>query len=59
MKRTKRPFFHYLLEYNNHFKENDVIYRRMAAQFGLSTGVPSGFFIVFVKPHRSPRKLTL
>ena len=55
MQHTNSLFFHYLLEYNTIFKENDVIYRRMAAQFGLLT-VPSGFFIVFVKaPHRSPR----
>ncbi len=55
MQNTNSLFFHYLLEYNAIFKENDVIYRRMAAQFGLSD---SAFWIliVFVKvPRRSPR----
>ena len=52
MQHTNSLFFHYLLEYNTIFKENDVIYRRMAAFLT----VPSGFFIVFVKaPRRSPR----
>lgn len=36
MQHTSSLFFHYLLEYNTIFKENDVSYRRMAAQFGLS-----------------------
>lgn len=44
MQNTNSPFFHYLLEYNTIFKENDVIYRRMAAQFGLSD---SAFWILY------------
>ena len=44
MQRTNSLFFHYLLEYNTIFKENDVIYRRMAAQFGLSD---SAFWILY------------
>ena len=43
MQHTSSLFFHYLLEYNTIFKENDVIYRRMAAQFGLSD---SAFWIL-------------
>lgn len=44
MQHTNSLFFHYLLEYNTIFKENDVIYRRMAAQFGLSD---SAFWILY------------
>ena len=44
MQHTNSLFFHYLLEYNAIFKENDVIYRRMAAQFGLSD---SAFWILY------------
>ena len=44
MQHTSSLFFHYLLEYNTIFKENDVIYRRMAAQFGLSD---SAFWILY------------
>lgn len=44
MQHSNSLFFHYLLEYNTIFKENDVIYRRMAAQFGLSD---SAFWILY------------
>lgn len=36
MKDMNHPYFHFLLEYNVIFKENDDLYHRLATQFGLS-----------------------
>lgn len=44
MLETNNPFFHFLLEYNTIFKENDELYRRIASQFGLSD---SAFWILY------------